>query len=85
MLEIVPRNRSYHHAAYNAVQVFSLIGKTREAVSMLKAARENGLFSYTMLTRDRLLDPIRSDPEFASLLAESKAEWERLKAEFSGS
>ena len=84
MLEIVPRNRTYHHAAYNAAQVFSLTGKTREAVSLLKEARDNGLFSYTMLARDRLLDPIRSDPEFASLLAEAKVEWERLKGEFEG-
>jgi tetratricopeptide (TPR) repeat protein len=84
VLEIAPRSRSYHHALYDAATVFALTGKPREAVRLLKEARDNGFFSYTTLVRDHLLDPIRSDPEFAALLAEAKAYWERLKAEFGG-
>ncbi len=84
MLETAPRDRGYHHSTYSAATVFALIGKPREAMRLLKETRDHGFFSYTLLARDRQLDPIRSDPEFVTFLAEAKTEWERLKAEFEG-
>ncbi len=84
MLETAPRDRGYHHCTYSAATVFALIGKPREAMRLLKETRDHGFFSYTLLARDRQLDPIRSDPEFVAFLAEAKTEWERLKGEFEG-
>ena len=59
-----------HHAAYFAACASARLRHAREAVHWLREAAATGFPCYSLFARDPNLDPIRSDPEFQSFMAE---------------
>jgi tetratricopeptide (TPR) repeat protein len=70
----------FHHAAYNIGSAYALLGRKREALAWLRRTASEGMPCYILFASDPNLDPLRSDADFASFLAEIKAESERLAA-----
>ena len=59
-----------HHAGYFAACASARLRHAREAVQWLREAAATGFPCYSLFARDPNLDPIRSDPEFQSFMAE---------------
>ncbi len=68
-----------HHAQYYIGAAYALLGDTRQAVSWLKKASREGLPCFPLFERDRNLDGLRQDPEFAAFMQELKAQAERFR------
>ena len=49
----------------------------------LRTTADNGFRSYTLFARDPFLDKTRSLPQFRQFMAETGAEYEKLRSEFS--
>jgi eukaryotic-like serine/threonine-protein kinase len=58
----------YHHAQYDAACIHALIGDHGSAVEWLAAAARNGYPCRPFFARDPLLDPLRGDERFLSLM-----------------
>lgn len=54
---------------YNVACVYSLIGRTEEAIDCLAKVMEHGTFYKNWATKDSDLDSLRSDPRFQALLS----------------
>jgi serine/threonine protein kinase/Flp pilus assembly protein TadD len=59
---------------YNVACVFALEGLKDEGIRALKKAIANGFGHWKWIEHDSTLDPLRSEPEFADLLARKPAE-----------
>ena len=72
-IEIVERNRRalnhYHHAQYEVARSLARIGEPAAALAQLTEAARNGFPCVGFFARDPLLEPLRSVPGFAELLA----------------
>ena len=62
-----------HHAAYFAALAFAQMHRAFEAVHWLREAAETGFPCYELFSRDPLMDPIRTSPQFAAFIAEDAA------------
>ncbi len=58
-----------HHIAYSLGAAYAQLGDFVEARRWLADAARTGLPCYSWYTRDPLLDPLRSDPEFQRFLS----------------
>jgi TolB-like protein/Tfp pilus assembly protein PilF len=76
---------SYHHDVYAVATVYSMIGKTDEAMKWLRESAATGFSAYPAFERDRFLDRIRQTPEFIKFMSEMKQLYDRRRAEFIGS
>jgi serine/threonine protein kinase/Flp pilus assembly protein TadD len=65
-LEIDPEEMSI---LYNVACVYSLLGRTEEALSCLEKVMEHGTFYKNWAAKDSDLDALRSDPRFQALLS----------------
>jgi serine/threonine protein kinase/Flp pilus assembly protein TadD len=65
-LEIDPEEMSI---LYNVACVYSLLGRTEEAISCLEKVMEHGTFYKNWAAKDSDLDALRSDPRFQALLS----------------
>jgi len=65
-LEIDPDETSI---LYNVACVYSLLGRTEEAIACLEKVMEHGTFYKNWATKDSDLDSVRSDPRFQALLS----------------
>jgi len=65
-LEIDPDETSI---LYNVACVYSLLGRTEEAIGCLEKVMEHGTFYKNWATKDSDLDSVRSDPRFQALLS----------------
>jgi non-specific serine/threonine protein kinase len=65
-LEIDPEETSI---LYNVACVYSLLGRTEEAISCLEKVMEHGTFYKNWAAKDSDLDAVRSDPRFQALLS----------------
>ncbi len=65
-LEIDPEETSI---LYNVACVYSLLGRTEEAISCLEKVMEHGTFYKNWAAKDSDLDALRSDPRFQALLS----------------
>ena len=65
-LEIDPEEMSI---LYNVACVYSLLGRTEEALSCLGKVMEHGTFYKNWAAKDSDLDALRSDPRFQALLS----------------
>jgi serine/threonine protein kinase/Flp pilus assembly protein TadD len=54
---------------YNVACVYSLLGRTEEAISCLTKVMEHGTFYKNWATKDSDLDSLRTDPRFQALLS----------------
>ncbi|GAC1678634.1 MAG: hypothetical protein PVS2B2_15870 [Candidatus Acidiferrum sp.] len=71
-IENRPKNRLIGEHAYDGAQLFALLGKKNEAISLLQTAftqREGGL---VYLKSDPVFDPFRSDPDFQAFIKKMK-------------
>jgi len=57
-----------HHVAYSLGAAWAQLGDVRASVKWLQQAADTGFPCYPWLMQDRLLDPVRSAPEFTALL-----------------
>ncbi len=69
-----------HHTQYYIGAAYALVGDTRQAVSWLKKASREGLPCFPLFERDRNLDGLRQDAEFAAFMQELKAQAERFRS-----
>jgi serine/threonine protein kinase/Tfp pilus assembly protein PilF len=65
-LEIDPEETSI---LYNVACVYSLMGRTEEAIGCLEKVMEHGTFYKNWAAKDSDLDSIRTDPRFQALLS----------------
>jgi serine/threonine protein kinase/Tfp pilus assembly protein PilF len=65
-LEIDPEETSI---LYNVACVYSLLGRTEEAIGCLEKVMEHGTFYKNWAAKDSDLDSIRTDPRFQALLS----------------
>jgi len=65
-LEIDPEETSI---LYNVACVYSLLGRTEEAIGCLEKVMEHGTFYKNWAAKDSDLDSLRSDPRFQALLS----------------
>jgi serine/threonine protein kinase/Flp pilus assembly protein TadD len=65
-LEIDPEEMSI---LYNVACVYSLMGRTEEALSCLEKVMEHGTFYKNWAAKDSDLDALRADPRFQALLS----------------
>jgi len=64
-----------HHVRYRIATTYAQLGEAGEAVRWLRRSAETGFPCYPWFTRDTLLDPVRSDPLFLTLMAEQRRAW----------
>jgi TolB-like protein/Tfp pilus assembly protein PilF len=65
-LELDPEETSI---LYNVACVYSLLGRTEEAIGCLQKVMEHGTFYKNWAAKDSDLDSLRSDPRFQALLS----------------
>ena len=82
ILEHLPKNRGYHHSAFEIARVYALSGKSEEAVKWLRESAETGLACYPLFERDPYLDRVRQAPEFIQFMSEMRAQLENYEIEF---
>jgi DNA-binding winged helix-turn-helix (wHTH) protein/TolB-like protein len=58
-----------HHIAYGLGAALAQLGDTAAGITWLERAADTGFPCYPWFRRDPLLDPLRGEPQFASLLA----------------
>jgi TolB-like protein/DNA-binding winged helix-turn-helix (wHTH) protein/lipopolysaccharide biosynthesis regulator YciM len=69
----------FHHTAYHIGCAYSLMGDSRQAVTWLEAAADDGFPCYPLFARDANLKGLRDDVRFAALLAKLKRQWEHYQ------
>jgi TolB-like protein len=72
---------TYHHDTYELAAVEAQLGHLDQALDWLRKTVQGGMPSYLLISRDPLLDPLRSDPGFLRLVGELRPRWEKWKAE----
>ncbi|MDQ5870833.1 MAG: protein kinase [Acidobacteriota bacterium] len=76
----------YHHAQYDVACTYALLGEREEALQWLTDAARNGFPCHSFFEIDPLLESIRGEARFQSLMAELRAEcagYRRLYEEMS--
>jgi hypothetical protein len=71
-----------HHMFHTAAAVNALLGKPARAIALLCKARGTGLPNYPVFREDPHFHSLRERPEFLSLMAGLKREWEGYRQEF---
>jgi tetratricopeptide (TPR) repeat protein len=71
-----------HHVAYALGAAYAQLRQPGDAVKWLRSASETGFSSFPWMQRDTLLDPIRSDPGFQSLLTALQVEYDRARTRY---
>ncbi len=67
---------------YHFANIHCLLGDREGCLTGLRAAVKGGFFNYPFLMTDSLLDPVRSDRRFPSILAEAKEKHDAFQARF---
>src|SRR6266853_3721553 len=71
-----------HHLFHTAAAVDALLGNRARAIALLRKASATGLPNYPVFHEDPHFHSLRERPEFLSLMAELKREWEGYRQEF---
>jgi serine/threonine protein kinase len=71
-----------HHVASSLGGVWAQLGDAQASVKWLQLAADTGFPAYPWFVRDPMLDPIRADPAFVSLLERLRQRHELHKARF---
>jgi tetratricopeptide (TPR) repeat protein len=83
LAKVETNSQSRHHLTYFASCIYALSSNSLEAVKLLKETANTGFPNYPLFERDPFLDRIRKSPEFIDFMTEQRAQWEKLRAEFS--
>jgi eukaryotic-like serine/threonine-protein kinase len=83
-IQLTVQNRKafihYHHAQYDIACIHAQLGEREAAVRWLSDAAHNGFPCYDFFQRDPLLEPIRTEVGFRSLMTELRAESDGYRA-----
>jgi serine/threonine protein kinase/TolB-like protein len=71
-----------HHVAYALGTTYAQLGRPADAVKWLRSAADTGFSCYPWMQRDTLLDPIRPDPGFQSLLTALQMDYDRARTRY---
>lgn len=71
-----------HHTLHNSAAASALIGKSDQAITLLREAGRTGLPNYLLFRDDPHFDSLRQHSRFIRLLADLKREWEGYRKEF---
>jgi len=71
-----------HHLFHTAAAVNALLGNRARAIALLRKASATGLPNYPVFHEDPHFHSLRERPEFLSLMAELKRDWEGYRQEF---
>jgi TolB-like protein/Tfp pilus assembly protein PilF len=69
-------------AAYKVAQAYGELGDNPSALRMLRHTVENGFFPYPYFQSDRLLDALRTEPQFAEIIATARKRHESFSSRF---
>src|SRR3984885_14741789 len=69
-------------ATYKIAQAYAVLGDKTSALRALRTSVESGFFSYAYLSRDPLLNDLRSGPEFEQILNMARQRYEVFKRSF---
>ena len=67
---------------YKVAQAYAVLGDKASALHMLRHSIGGGFFCYPYFVRDPLLQNIRNEPEFQTLMNEASQRHEQFKAKF---
>ena len=81
---VLARGYRDHHVAYSLGVAFGQLGDYTEATTWLRTAADTGFPCVTWYAVDPLLQPLRTDAEFAALLSELKTRRDALAAKHAG-
>ena len=71
-----------HHMLHYAAAAYAVIGKSAQAVALLRKASSTGLPNYPAFRDDPFLISLHNYPPFLRLMAELKREWAGYQREF---
>jgi len=69
----------FHHTAYMIASAWAQLKRPQQAVEWLRESAGDGFPCYPLFTKDRALDPIRGEAQFAAFLADQKTQWEQYQ------
>ena len=69
-------------AVYKVAEAYSELGDKASAVRMLRHSVENGFFPYPYFQNDRLLDALRTEPQFAEIMTTARKRHESFSKTF---
>ena len=69
-------------AIYKLAQAYAALGDNVSAMRMLKHSIDHGFFPHPYFMSDPLLDPLRTEPQFATLMQSAQVRFEAFKKEF---
>jgi DNA-binding winged helix-turn-helix (wHTH) protein/TolB-like protein/Flp pilus assembly protein TadD len=72
-------------ATYKIAQAYAALGDRTSALRVLAKSIENGFFPYPYFVSDPLLNPIRSERDFAKIMTAARLRHETFKSRFFGS
>jgi tetratricopeptide (TPR) repeat protein len=68
--------------AYKIAQAYAVLGDKDSALRMLRSSIENGFFAYPYFTSDPLLDSLRREAEFPTLMDIAKKRYDAFRTAF---
>jgi DNA-binding winged helix-turn-helix (wHTH) protein/TolB-like protein/tetratricopeptide (TPR) repeat protein len=71
-----------HHVAYSLGATYSQLGRPAQALTWLRKATDIGFTCYPWFSRDPLLQPLYSNPEFNRLLSSLKDDLEEARTRY---
>ena len=67
---------------YKLAQAYSLLGDNKSALRLLEKSTEQGFFCYPYFTSDPLLNNLRRESQYATLIEQSRQRHEQFKRKF---
>jgi TolB-like protein/Flp pilus assembly protein TadD/predicted Ser/Thr protein kinase len=68
----------FHHAAYLLAFAHARMGDSGETLRWLRYMAANGFPNYPLISRDKSLDGLRSNPQFVEFLEELRGRWDAM-------
>ena len=79
--EVIEQSRHDLQYSWTLAQCFAMMGDHRQATEWVDNAVRQGFWNYPLLAeRDPLLESLRADPRFLSLMKVTKSKWLHLRA-----
>jgi hypothetical protein len=71
-----------HHTLHTAAAVYSLVGRSADAIEQLRSTAADGFPNYPLFRDDPHFESLRAEPGYRALLRELRGEWESYRREF---
>jgi TolB-like protein/DNA-binding winged helix-turn-helix (wHTH) protein/lipopolysaccharide biosynthesis regulator YciM len=70
----------FHHTGYHIACAYALMNEREAAVEWLEKISEEGFPCYPLFEKDKNLDNLRQDPQYAVFMSRLRQQWERYRA-----